>query len=121
MGGVRGELEGGVSALQLVWALGLLACVAGIVERTRGDLLAPKDVRVKLRAFGLDWLSGDFARYAYHAAPEPTRSRLRRSAWAAVVFHLCWSVGATWIWVWLAPVGLVAATITTLRLMRPSH
>jgi hypothetical protein len=103
--------------LQAAWLLGALACFTAIVERTRADLLAPTDVKLRLRSFGMNWFSGDFARYAYHAAPEPTRSRLRRSAWAYAMFHLCWAMGAAWIWIWLAPIGLVVAAVTVWRIL----
>lgn len=80
--------------LLFAWALGLLAVVVSIVEQNRGAAGAPQDVKLKLRALWRGWPAGAYARLAFHEAPEPTRARLRRSAWASVMFLLCWTVGA---------------------------
>lgn len=80
--------------LLIVWALGLLAVVVNVVEQNRGTAGAPQDEKLKLRTLWRGWPTGAYARLAFHEASEPTRSRLRRSAWASVVFLLCWTIGA---------------------------
>ncbi|KAF0173538.1 MAG: hypothetical protein IV086_12195 [Hyphomonadaceae bacterium] len=81
--------------LLAAWVLGLSAWIVSYVELYRGMGLAPTDVKLRLHALRRIWPSRDYIQFAYHDAPEPTRSRLRRATWAKVSVWLCWSVGLT--------------------------
>lgn len=95
-----------MNALQLVWALGIAALVFSLVEQFRGTEQAPTEVKLRLRALWRGWPGGAWGRYAFHEAPQPSRGRLRRSAWGNVVFLLCWAVGmSTMGGAWLVALG----------------
>jgi hypothetical protein len=112
-----------VNPLQLVWALGIFALVFSLVEQFRGTEAAPTDVKLKLRALWRGWPGGAYGRYAFHEAPEPSRGRLRRSAWANVAFVLCWALGMSAMGGWLmvlVAAGVAAAGVIVWSLVRRS-
>ena len=97
-----------MSLFQVAWYVGLGAWIVGVVEQFRGMALAPNDVKLRLRRFWRIWLAPDYARYAFYEAPEPVRGRLRRGAWASVVYLLCWALGVASMGSMLWLVGLSA-------------
>ena len=81
--------------LLIAWALGLAAWTVSLVEFYRGMGLASPEEKRRLHALRRVWPSRDYIRFAYHDAPEPTRSRLRRATWMKIVLWGCWSLGMT--------------------------
>lgn len=74
------------------------------VEFHRGMESEDREVRERLRKLWCGVPEKGFATYAYHLAPEPNRSRLRRSAWASLLGLSIWAIAATMFgaW-WIAP------------------
>ena len=105
----------------LAWGVGLVAVVASIVDQVRGIDLAPKELKLKLRSSWRGVMTRDYMRLAFHDAPEPTRSRLRRSGWARVVLLVCWGIGvvalAEPLWV-IAAAGVLCAAHLAWNLLR---
>jgi hypothetical protein len=109
-----------VNPLQIIWALGLIACVVGFAEQIRGTSLAPREEKLRLRALWRGWPVGAYAQLAFHDVSEPTRTRLRRGAWALVLFLACWTVGMISlgdVW-WLAAPGVLGGGVVLWALLR---
>lgn len=83
------------NALQIAWALGLVAWIVCVFEQVRGVEQAPRDLKLKLRQLNAIWPTPRYMAFAYHEAPDPARARLRRAAVAQITFLLCFAVGAT--------------------------
>lgn len=91
------------------------------VEFHRGMGSSDDEVRGRLRELWCGVPEKGFAAYAYHLAPEPNRSRLRRSAWASILGLSLLAVGAAMMGFWM--IGLLAIAFETyhlLLLLRPA-
>lgn len=65
-----------------------------------GMTSGPEELKAKLSKLWCGIPERKFAGYAYHEAPEPNRSDLRRSAWASLVSMIPWLGGCLVLGAW---------------------
>lgn len=93
----------------MVVPLAIAALIHSIIEHLRGWTRAPAETKVTLRSLWRGLPAGDYGKFAFHDAPDPTRSRLRRSAIAYTIALVSFAAAAG---VLVAIVLLVAHTAT---------
>lgn len=82
----------------------------------RGD----EEVTKTLRKLWCGVPERDFANFAYHEAPEPNRSHLRRSAYANLLGLVPWCIGAAYLGAWYLYLPAIAYGVYVATLLRPA-